>query len=121
MKTMVCVTAQKTCERLIHEGSRIAQETSDGLSVLHVAATDAPLLGAAGGDAGPLEFLYRIVREYNADMTVIRDDHPIEVLVAHAQKFHAQCIVLGTSGGTAEPFAQALALRLPGVDVRIIP
>jgi hypothetical protein len=54
-------------------------------------------------------------------MTVIRDDHPIEVLVAHAQKFHAQCIVLGTSGGTAEPFAQALALRLPGVDVRIIP
>jgi len=122
-KTMVCVTAQRNCERLIRAGSRMAEGIPDGLSVIHVAALDTPFLDGTDGneDAQSLGSLYRIVREYDADMTVVRDTKPIDVLVAHARKIDARCVIIGTSGTAAEPFANELGKRLPGVEIRIIP
>ncbi|MDR2656293.1 MAG: hypothetical protein LBB86_00525 [Oscillospiraceae bacterium] len=118
MRVMVCVTAQRQCERLIRVGGMIA----DGgkLSVVHVAPMDQPLLYGECGtdDAQALDFLYRTARAFSADMIVEHNDRPLEAITALAAKIGAQCVVLGASAaGTARPFGEALAARLPGIRV----
>ncbi|HML48765.1 MAG TPA: universal stress protein UspA [Clostridia bacterium] len=123
-KTMVCVTVQKNCERLIREGSKFAQGLSHGLSVVHVAPIDAHFLGQTQ-DGEALEFLYRISREFGADMDVLRSDRPLDTLVEHARKIGAQCVVLGAPGELIRPGKQDLAValqkRLPDVTVYVAP
>lgn len=123
-KTMVCVTVQKNCERLIRAGSQFAQGLPHGLSVVHVAPTDAHFLGK-NQDGEALEFLYRISREFGADMDVLRSDRPLDTLVEHARKIGAQCVVLGMSSEPSRPgkpdLAAALQKRLPDVTVYIAP
>lgn len=121
-KTMVCVTVQKNCERLIREGSKFTQGLPHGLSVVHVAPTDAHFLGKTQ-DGEALEFLYRISRDFGADMDVLRSDKPLDTLAEHARKIGAQCVVLGASGETVRPgkpdLATALQKRLPDVNIYV--
>lgn len=123
-KTMVCVTVQKNCERLIRAGSKFAQGLPHGLSVVHVAATDAHFLGQTQ-DGEALEFLYRISREFGADMDVLRSDRPLDTLAEHARKIGAQCVVLGAPGEPGRPgkpdLTVALQKRLPEVTVYVVP
>jgi K+-sensing histidine kinase KdpD len=118
MRTMVCVTAQRTCERLIRAGSEIAR--GGDLCVVHVAPMDAQFLDGTD-DAKTLEFLYRIVREFDAEMTVEHNDRPLDALEAQARRINAQCVVLGASGKPdGDPFAKTLGERLPGVTIHIV-
>lgn len=119
-KTMVCVTVQKTCERLIRAGSRFSQGEPHFLSVVHVAPMDAHFLGGTQ-DAEALDFLYRISREFGADMDVLRSSQPIDTLAEHALKIGAQCIVLG-SGGKPEKMdvSTLLQKRLPNVRIHVV-
>ena len=48
-RVLVCVTGQKSCERLIEEGASIAQEHNIELSVVHVAKTGNNFLGSTSG------------------------------------------------------------------------
>jgi K+-sensing histidine kinase KdpD len=115
---MVCVTAQRQCERLIRAGSGIA--CGGALSVVHVAPVDQPLLygESVANDSLALDFLYRAARAFNADMIVEHNDKPLDAITALAERIGAQCVVLGISAaGTARSFSEALAARLPGVRV----
>ncbi|MDR0397530.1 MAG: hypothetical protein LBH66_09565 [Oscillospiraceae bacterium] len=118
VRVMVCVTAQRQCERLIRAGSAIAR--GGELSVVHVAPMDQPLLYGenVGGDSQALDFLYRAARSFNADMIVEHNDNPLDAIAALAARLGAQCVVLGISAaGTSKPFGEALSSRLPGVRV----
>ncbi|MCL1964154.1 MAG: universal stress protein UspA [Firmicutes bacterium] len=117
-KTMVCVTVQKTCERLIREGASIAGDA--GLNVVHVARSGAALLGA-GNDGEALEYLYRIARQYGAEMDMLRADDVVETIVRFARKHGVECVVLGAPGVGSRDFAEVLRLRLPGVSVVVVP
>lgn len=93
---MVCVTGQKTCEKLIFEGSKLAASLSAQLSVLHVAKQGLNFLGnPVEGEA--LEYLYKISVQHDADMMVIRSDNVMETIVNHAKKVGVNHIVMGRS------------------------
>ena len=79
-KTMVCVTVQKTCERLIRAGASLAGGA--GLSVVHVARSGEALLGGSS-ESEALEYLFRISREYGAEMDMLRSDDVIDTCLLY--------------------------------------
>ena len=84
---LVCVTRQKTCERLIVEGARMAQELGAQLHVIHVAKVGDNLLGNPS-ESEALEYLYQI-SDHGADMTMIRSTKWVATISAHARKVSA--------------------------------
>jgi K+-sensing histidine kinase KdpD len=120
LKVLVCVTGQKTCERLIQEGARIAGQLEGKVSVVHVAAKGAAILGNhREGEA--LEYLFLAADEVGAEMTVLRAGDALDTLVAFAGEQQVDCIVVGAaSGRDGDAFAQQLRARLPNVEVRSI-
>ncbi len=115
---MVGGTVHKTCERLIREGAALSGGA--GLSVVHVARGGEKLLGV-GSDGEALEYLYRISREFGAEMDMLRSDDIKGTIVDFARKNAVECIVLGASG-TRGGFSVSEALRslLPGVTVVVV-
>ncbi len=120
IRILVCVTGQKTCERLIQEGAAIARQLEGKVSVVHVAAQGAAILGNhREGEA--LEYLFRAADEVGADMTVLRADDTMDTLAAFAREQQADCIVVGGAPGReGSDFAERLRLRLPNVEIRSV-
>ncbi len=120
LHVLVCVTGQKTCERLITEGDRLAKELGAELSVVHVARQGAGLLGGDVAEAEALEYLFRISTEHGADMAVIRSSEVVSTLVSHAQKTHASLMVLGSPRKSRRDITQELRTHLPDMEFQII-
>ena len=120
MLILVCVTGQKTCDRLIQEGAAIAGELDGRVSVVHVAARGAAILGNhREGEA--LEYLFRAADEVGADMTVLRAEDALDALVDFARERQADCVVVGAaSGREGGAFAERLRMRLPSAEVRSV-
>lgn len=118
LRTMVCVTVQKNCERLIREGAALAGDTH--LHVVHVARSGEALLGA-GNDSEALEYLYRISREYSASMDVLRADDVMQTIVKFAKDNKIECIVMGSAGKQSnQDFSGTLRAKLPGVALVVV-
>jgi len=117
---LVCVTGQKTCERLIREGALIAGQLEGKVSVVHAAPKGAAILGNdREGEA--LEYLFRAADEVDADMTVLRAGDVMDTLIAFARERQADCIVVGTAPGKdGDAFARRLRVSLPNVEVRSV-
>ncbi|MBQ3079241.1 MAG: universal stress protein [Clostridia bacterium] len=117
---LVCVTGQKTCEKLIVEGARIAKENEALLSVLHVVKPGASLLGSATeGEA--LEYLFRIATQHDADMAMIRSDDIAGTIAGQVEKLGADVLVLGRSRNQKEKsVTQLMTQRLPNVSVQLV-
>ncbi|MCL2545436.1 MAG: universal stress protein [Clostridia bacterium] len=120
IRVLVCVTGQKTCERLIQEGARIAEQLDGKVSVVHVAPKGAAILGNhREGEA--LEYLFRTADDVGADMTVLRAGDAMDTLVAFAREQQVDCIVVGTARGReGGDFAERLRMRLPNVEIRSV-
>ena len=118
---LVCVTGQKTCERLIVEGAAKARALDAALSVVHVAKKEGSwLIGNAASEGEALEYLYKISTEHGADMTVIRAEDIISTLVAHARKVGAAMMVLGAPSKGDAGFVRDLRPLLPEVAFHIV-
>jgi K+-sensing histidine kinase KdpD len=118
---MVCVTGQRTCERLIRHSAAFAQTLDCPVSVVHVADDTSPFLGV-GDTAGALEYLYRISAHFGADMTILRSTDVVGTLADFAKKNHITHIVLGGPAATGVwEFPGKLRQALPGVEQCIIP
>jgi len=120
MCVLVCVTGQKTCERLISEGSRLAKELDIDLSVVHVARQGAGLLGGNIAEAEALEYLFKISTDHGAGMTVIRSNEIVPTLAAHARKVNAALMVLGSSRETNRDVTRDLRAQMPEMEFRIV-
>ena len=120
LHVLVCVTGQKTCEKLITEGHRIAGEQGAELSVVHVARQGAGLLGGDIAEAEALEYLFKISSEHGADMTVIRSNEAVETLAAHARKVRATTMVLGAPRKTRRDFARDLREHIPEIEFQTV-
>ena len=123
-RVLVCVTKQKTCERLIKTGARLAKETGDAeLLVVHVLHRDDNILGnMMQGDA--LEFLFQISKQVGADMTVLRSEKVIETLIEYAKKNEVSTIVVGEAPKNAKRdlgIITHLQQELPTATVMVIP
>ncbi len=93
---MVCVTQQKTCERLICKGSEIRDKNNGELYVIHVAKEGGHFLGKTKeGDA--LEYLFQKSKDYGANLTVIRSHDVLKTLKEQTEKYNIDLIILGES------------------------
>ena len=120
LHVLVCVTGQKTCERLIAGGDRIAKELGAELSVVHVARQGAGLLGGDIAEAEALEYLFKISSDHGADMTVIRSDEVVPTLAAHAKKVQASVMVLGRPRKTRRDVTQDLRAHMPDMEFQFV-
>lgn len=123
--TMVCVTRQVSCKRLIEAGARFAQEQNGELTVVHVVQPDAHFLGNPN-DGDALEYLFSIAKEHDAGISVLRSKDLIQTLAQNAKKLKITHIILGVSPiqsvtGTPADVAQRLKTRLPHVEIISIP
>lgn len=98
---MVCVTQQKTCDRLIKQGADFLGEEEGELFVIHVSKYGFNFLGnSQEGEA--LEYLYEKAKEYGANLTVIRSNDVLRTLVDLTEKNSITHIVLGESSETEQ-------------------
>lgn len=96
---MVCVTQQKTCERLIKFGHEFLGRDKGELFIIHVAHYQFNFLGnSKEGEA--LEYLYEKALEYGANLTVVRSNNVLDTLIDLVKKNKITHIVLGESGET---------------------
>ena len=120
LQVLVCVTGQKTCERLITEGDRLARELEAELSVVHVARPGLGLLGGDIAEAEALEYLFKISTEHGAGMSVIRSDEVVPTLVHHARKLKAAVMVLGSPRKSDRDVTRELRAHMPDMEVHIV-
>ena len=120
LHVLVCVTGQKTCEKLIDEGDRLAKEMDAELSVVHVAKQGAALLGGNITEAEALEYLFQISSEHGADMTVIRSNEVVDTLAAHAGKVGAGLMVMGSPRKMRRDITEEIRAIMPEMQFRII-
>jgi len=94
---MICVTQQKTCERLIKYGYDFLGDEVGELFIIHVTHHEFKFLGnSKEGEA--LEYLYEKALEYGANLTVVRSDHILNTLVELVHKNKITHVILGESG-----------------------
>lgn len=120
---MVCVTQQKTCERLILSGHKLIKNENDKLYVIHVVnEKDKFLNNSSDGEA--LEYLFRVSKEAGAELTVIRSKDVIKAISDFATKREVTDIVMGVSPDSEEfeehPIAFKLKKMLPNLEFVII-
>lgn len=118
-RVMVCVTGQKTCERLIREGERIAGEHGGSVHVVHVAMQDSAFLhSGVAQEAEALEYLFRCAQSCGAEISVLRSGDALKTLTRFARDNHITHVVLGMdSGRGGSRFADSLAAALPSASV----
>jgi len=120
---MVCVTQQRTCERLIRRGAEIRDEHEGELFVIHVAKEGWNFLGKTKeGDA--LEYLFQKAKDYGATLSVIRSQDTLQTLKELTEKNNIDLIVLGESNENSENnnVVSNLGKRLKsGITYEIVP
>lgn len=99
--TVVCVTNQFHCERLIRAGRLIAQLSKTGLLVINVSN---PNLSAT--DAKALEYLFQVSKENGAEMTVLYSDEPMRQLTKFIKEVKAVNIVTGMAAQQNSPLPE---------------
>lgn len=93
-KVMVCVTEQKTCERLIKEGLNIVNNEDSEIFVIHVATKDLKVL-EDNKAAEALEYLFDKSKGYGASVTVLKSNNIRETLVKFAVDNQIDYVVMG--------------------------
>ena len=121
MSVLVCVTGQKSCERLIVAGADIsAAENDTPLTVLHVVRTGGSVLGFVN-EPQALEYLLRVSMEHGADMLVRKADDVVNAIEAEAKAHGTTVIVAGRAANyNGWDLLDELKTRLPGVHFEIL-
>ena len=121
MSVLVCVTGQRSCERLIVAGAKIAREENAPLNVLHVVRTGGSVLGFVN-EPEALEYLLTVSVENGASMYVRRADDVVSSIEYAAKNEDCTALVAGRAADySGHDLLDELKLRLPGVRFVIIP
>lgn len=122
---LVCVTQQKTCERLILKAVALKNEFEGKCSifVIHVAKDGLNFLdNPCEGEA--LQYLFEISKSVGADLFVLKSNNVIRCIAEFAKDKVIDCIILGKSmaGQSENDFSAKLGTILgTKVDIRVIP
>jgi K+-sensing histidine kinase KdpD len=120
-KVLVCVTQQKTCERLIKKGVCVRDELDSELFVIHVAMNGLNFLGnSKEGDA--LEYLFGISKRAGAELTVLRSDDIVKTIVGYTKDNKITDMIVGEPPNEHDNnIIRELKQKLPGVNIYVIP
>ena len=117
-KIMVCVTEQKTCDRLIMFGHDLMLSKNDELYIIHISRSENFLNISKAGDA--LEYLYEKALEYGANLTVLKSENVLDSMVGFIDKNRITHVVLGQSGETQKENNIVYGLtKIMGAKVKI--
>lgn len=115
-RIMICVTRQKTCERLIQKGLELISGTGGELYVVHAIKTGENYLGNPN-EAEALEYLFRVSKEAGAEMNVLRTKNVLKTLVDFAKEQRITTLILGpTPEGGSNNLLHELQHLLPFVE-----
>ncbi len=92
--TVVLVTSQLTCERLIRAARRIADLTSTPLSVVSVMREN-----PSEDDLKSLEYLFSVSKDFDAQMDIIYNADPFPTLSKYIRQKDAKNVVTGMPVG----------------------
>ena len=116
---MVCVTGQRSCERLINHGAK-RKKDDQKLFIVHCVQTGHNFMNTTF-EADAIAYLFTCALLVNAELTILRADSVMDALVDFAVEHNVSVIVLGASPQDgADSFADKLALRLPDVELDVV-
>lgn len=121
-RVMVCVTRQKTCERLIKVGQMLVNGTGGKLKVIHVTKAGLNVLGNPDeGEA--LDYLFQVSKQAGAEMTVLRSDNILNTLLDFARSNNITEIVVGESPDpdSKKSLIHNMEYMLPGIKFNVVP
>ena len=119
-KVMVCVTRQKTCERLIRSGAMMAERTETDLLVVNVVKEWQNIMGSAD-ESLALEMLFNTAKEHNAEMCVIKAKNTLDALAQCAQSNNVGMVIMGESPVTdSTSIIDKLRQRIPKASILVI-
>ena len=120
MSILVCVTGQRSCDRLIDCGARLASELDQPMVVMHVARVGNNVLGFRN-EPEALEYLLKKSLDHGADMFVRKSDDVVGAIEAEAKACEASTIVAGRAFNySGWDLLDELRGRLPGVRFEIL-
>ncbi len=119
---MVCVTGQKSCDRLINRG--IERSAGDiPIHVVHCVETGHNFLGSPY-EADAIEYLFTAAQVAGAELNLLRADDVDDALVGYAKENGVTLIVMGAASernrSNGENIAVRLQRRLPEVEFDIV-
>lgn len=119
---MVCVTSQKSCERLIARGVERSGK-ADKIHVVHCVQTGRYFMNSVY-ESDAIEYLFTAAQLVGAELSLLRADDVDDALVDYAQHNEADMIIMGASPGrdrnNADNIAMRLQRRLPDVEFDIV-
>ena len=121
MNILVCVTQQKTCERLINKAHELAREYGGNLFVINVVKNDMSFLDSSK-ESEALEYLFGISKG-RANLSVLKSDDVLETIAEFADENDMNFIVLGKSHdkNAGERFVRKLKSLLKNdAEIRIM-
>ena len=119
---MVCVTQQKTCERLIRKAVKIKEDLKSNLFIIHVAKNEWNFLdNAKEGEA--LEYLFGISKSVEANLSVLKSDNIVKTMIDFSKENKIGCIIMGESYNDHKEndFYNELRSSLPNIEIQVIP
>ena len=114
--TLVCVTGQRDCDRLIRAGKKIAEESSTSLQVLCVQPTSAGFETSCE----ELEYLRQTARDAQAEMTVFFNDEAALIAVGFVKQIGAIHIVTGMAEAPVNGFVEMIHKLLPKIPISMV-
>ena len=88
-KTVVCVTDQLRCDRLIRAGRTVADMTDTDLAVLNVATP------RRENDPAAMEYLFRVSAEYGGEMAVLYSEAVARAIIRYIKEGRVAYVVTG--------------------------
>lgn len=95
-RVLVCVTQQKSCERLIEFGRNLVNSDKDELHVIHVVKENWKYFGQLE-EKDALDYLFEVSKEHNAMLSVFKAKDIEKALSDFAEKHKITDIVMGES------------------------
>lgn len=95
-KIMVCVTQQKSCERLIEYGVNLVRSEADELHVIHVVKENWKYFGQLE-EKDALDYLFEVSKSKHAALTVVKAKDIEKTLSEFAEKNKITDIIMGES------------------------
>ncbi|MGX8796021.1 universal stress protein [Fusibacter sp. JL298sf-3] len=95
-RVLVCVTQQKSCERLIDFGVNLIKTDNDELHVIHVVKENWKYFGQLE-EQDALEYLFEVSKKQNAMLTVIKAKDIEKTLADFSEENKITDIVMGES------------------------
>lgn len=95
-RIMVCVTQQKSCERLIKRGADLCRSEHDELYVVHVVKENWKFFSKLQ-ESDALEYLFDISKTYGAYLSVIKAPDIVSTLARFIDEHKIEEVVMGES------------------------